>query len=331
MAKDYSENILFTGAGFTKNFGGLLGKEMWSKIFNDPTVQSYSRIRELLINDYDYESIYHKVLNGKYSEDEKKIISDAILSAYRSLDDICREWIFRNDAPNPVNIYGVNKLIERFSGGANRIGFFFTLNQDLFIERHFNSSNSGLIHPGGIKRIPDAHKIINKLPLKDRDFIKLPTDSELRGNGTKLHSTTIHYVKLHGSYGWLSSSGLDRYVIGKDKEDQIAAEPLLSWYFTLFRKALSDPCRKLLIIGYGFRDAHINRVFADSIRDFGLKLYIISPSDQSKFMETMRSVEYGKILLQGLSGYFPYTLFDMFPADQSDSHSWKELIKCYFG
>jgi hypothetical protein len=116
MARDYSENILFTGAGFTKNFGGLLAKEMWSKIFNDPRVQSCSRIKEVLINDYDYESIYHRVLNGDYSEDEKKIISDAILEAYRSLDDICREWVFRNGAPNPVNIYGVNRLIERFSG-----------------------------------------------------------------------------------------------------------------------------------------------------------------------------------------------------------------------
>jgi len=41
MPKDYSEHILFTGAGFTKNFGGLLAKEMWSKLFNNSKVQSY--------------------------------------------------------------------------------------------------------------------------------------------------------------------------------------------------------------------------------------------------------------------------------------------------
>lgn len=138
MPRDYPEHILFTGAGFTKNFGGLLAKEMWSKIFNNSKVKRYPRINELLINDFDYESIYHNVLNGNYAEDEKNVISDAILEAYRLLDDMCREWKFRNNAPNPVNNYGVNKLIERFSGGPNRKGFFFTLNQDLFVERNFN-------------------------------------------------------------------------------------------------------------------------------------------------------------------------------------------------
>jgi len=329
MPRDYSENILFTGAGFTKNFGGLLAKEMWSEIFNNSKVQSYPRIKELLISDFDYESIYHSILNGNFAEDEKKVINDVILEAYRSLDDICREWIFRNDAPNPVNIYGVNKLIECFSGGANKIGFFFTLNQDLFVERHFNSPNSGLIHPG-IRKIPDKYKTNIQLPLENQDFITLPTDSELTGNATNLYSATIHYVKLHGSYGWLSSSGLNRYIIGKDKEDQIASEPLLSWYFGLFRKVLSNPCRKILIIGYGFRDAHINEILASFIKNFGLKLYVISPSNQSKFIESIRSVEYGETLIQGLSGYFPYKLLDIFPTDQSESHAWKALIKCHF-
>jgi hypothetical protein len=329
MLKDCSEIVLFTGAGFTKNFGGFLAKEMWSKIFNNPRVQSYPRVKKLLINDFDYESIYHRILNGNYSEDEKNVISDTILEVYRSLDNICSEWLFRSDAPNPVNISGVNKLIERFSAGANKKGFFFTLNQDLFVERYFNSTNSGLILPG-VKKIPDAHKTIIKLPIENQDFIKLPTESELNGSTNNFYSATIHYVKLHGSYGWISSGGLNRYVIGKDKEDQIASEPLLSWYFNLFRNVLSNPNRKLLIIGYGFRDAHINEIFANSIKEFGLRLYVISPSDQSKFIESIRSIKYGDTLLQGLSGYFPYKLLDIFPADQSESHAWEELIRCYF-
>ncbi len=329
MTKKTCEHILFTGAGFTKNFGGLLAKEMWSKLFNNSKIQSCPRIKKLMINDFDYESIYHKIINGNYTEEEKDVISDVILEVYRSLDDICREWIFRNDAPNPVNIYGVNRLIERFSGGPNEIGFFFTLNQDLFVERHFNSSGAGLIHPG-VRKIPDAHKTTINLPLENKDFIKLPTDSELEDSATKLYSATIHYVKLHGSYGWLNSSGLNRYVIGKNKEDQIAGEPLLSWYYDLFRKVLSHPSRKLLIIGYGFRDAHINELMARLIKDFNLMLYIISPSDQSKFIDNLKSVEFGETLLQGLSGYFPYKLLDIFPTDQSDSHAWKELLTIFF-
>jgi hypothetical protein len=328
MTQKTCEYILFTGAGFTKNFGGLLAKEMWSKIFNNIKIQSCPRIKNLMIDDFDYESIYHKILNGNYTDEEKDVISDVIFEAYQSLDDICREWTFRKDAPNPVNIYGVNRLIGRFSGGPNKIGFFFTLNQDLFVERFFNSSNAGLIHPG-VRKIPDAHKTISKLPLEKNDFIRLPDYSELESSGSKLYSSTIHYVKLHGSYGWLNSSGLNRYVIGKDKKDQIAGEPLLSWYYDLFRKVLSYPSRKLLIIGYGFRDAHINELMAKLIKDFNLMLYVISPSDQSKFIDNLKSAEFGETLLQGLSGYFPYKLLDIFPADQSDTQAWKELLKIF--
>ena len=82
MTKKTCEYILFTGAGFTKNFGGLLAKEMWSKIFNNRKIQNCPRIKKLMINDFDYESIYQKILNGKYTEEEKDVISDAIFEVY---------------------------------------------------------------------------------------------------------------------------------------------------------------------------------------------------------------------------------------------------------
>lgn len=71
MIKDISGHILFTGAGFTKNFGGLLASEMWSKIFNHEQVQSRKNLKELLTEDFDYESIYYKVINGSFEDDEK--------------------------------------------------------------------------------------------------------------------------------------------------------------------------------------------------------------------------------------------------------------------
>lgn len=37
-----SKNILFTGAGFTHDFGGILAQEMWSIIFNHPKMISTS-------------------------------------------------------------------------------------------------------------------------------------------------------------------------------------------------------------------------------------------------------------------------------------------------
>ncbi len=55
MPKDL---ILLTGAGFTHNFGGFLAREMWSKIFNNPIVQASTEARKLLLDDFDFESIY---------------------------------------------------------------------------------------------------------------------------------------------------------------------------------------------------------------------------------------------------------------------------------
>jgi len=37
--------ILLTGAGFTKNFGGFLGSQMWDQIINDPEIQDNDNLR----------------------------------------------------------------------------------------------------------------------------------------------------------------------------------------------------------------------------------------------------------------------------------------------
>ncbi|MEK6776434.1 MAG: SIR2 family protein, partial [bacterium] len=143
-------------------------------------------------------------------------------------------------------------------------------------------------------------------------------------------NTTLHYVKLHGSFGWLSSNGSNCYVIGRKKEEKIADEPLLSWYFDLFTDVLSMPNRKLFVIGYGFQDSHVNEIIARSINNSNLKLYVVSPSPQSKLFSTLGEVEHGESILNGLSGYFPCTLLDIFPSDQSETHYWREIVKCYF-
>jgi len=120
------------------------------------------------------------------------------------------------------------------------------------------------------------------------------------------------------------------YVIGREKEDNISKEPLLSCYFDLFSKALSKPDRKLFVIGYGFMDRHINKVIASSVNDFKLRLYVISPSDQSAFFGKLKTIEYGETIIQAVTGYFPYTMLEIFPQDQSESHAWKEIVGSYF-
>jgi SIR2-like domain len=86
------------------------------------------------------------------------------------------------------------------------------------------------------------------------------------------NSSPFALIKLHGSYGWKSSTDdSDVMVIGHTKTAVIKREPFLKWFFSLFVEALHSGDRKLAIMGYGFRDEHINLIIAEGIRNHGLR------------------------------------------------------------
>jgi len=119
-------------------------------------------------------------------------------------------------------------------------------------------------------------------------------------------------------------------VIGKGKVNQIQKEPILSWYFNLYKKIISQPNSQMLIIGYGFGDKHINEVIAKSIKNYGLKIYIISPISPEQFQKNIFKLSYGKDIWLGLNGYYPYKLVELFPGDQSQTQSWLNLKNSFF-
>jgi hypothetical protein len=76
-------HILLTGAGFTHNFGAPLAKEVWNLILNNPSMRTCPRLREVLLGDLDFESVYHTViLSADYSPLEKRAMNDAVQSAF---------------------------------------------------------------------------------------------------------------------------------------------------------------------------------------------------------------------------------------------------------
>jgi hypothetical protein len=131
-------------------------------------------------------------------------------------------------------------------------------------------------------------------------------------------SGRFHYVKLHGSLNWWSkrTKEIDKevMVIGGKKEEQIADEPLLQWYWKLFKRALYGENRRLWIIGYGFGDTHVNEVIARAIRDFRLRWFSITPSSTVAFSEELGSKPYGDVLLEGHSQHFVGSLSAIYPA-----------------
>jgi hypothetical protein len=109
-----NHRYLLTGAGFTKNFGGFLSQEMWARVFNAPEIREVPALRSALLADSDFESVYHNLLTVGTDLDRNAIVA-AVLSAYRQMDDVIREFRFAPGSPFPVNIYAVQQLIAAFA------------------------------------------------------------------------------------------------------------------------------------------------------------------------------------------------------------------------
>lgn len=319
--------VLLTGAGFTHNFGGFLAADMWAEIFNHKAVQAQLNVRNLLLQDLDFESAYSEVIYGdRFNEHEKQAMRMAVFSAYERLDFIVRNYCFNNDAPYPVNIYMVRDFLERFKGGSCWKGAIFTLNQDLFLERHYNYN--GMLQPGirnGPVWVLKSGNHVQALN-ENGDFCVLPSTI----NNNDVITSTFSYIKLHGSQNWLSSDGSRAMVLGMGKNEQVQREPLLAKYFEIFKETLSLGDVRLLIVGYGFRDEHVNEIMKEAIEKHGLKIYIVSPESPNEFHRSLRHHKDHSIFWNGLGGYFRCTLLQMFPKDQSESVYYQELKECFF-
>ena len=122
LEKDCWQYVLFTGAGFTKNFGGLLASEMHSKIFNHSDIQQKQRLQTLLRENFDYESIYSDVMYGDYSMEEKTAVNEAIFSAYLSMDKTIAST---SCEANSLNTHKLGEFIARLFPRYDHYGFLF--------------------------------------------------------------------------------------------------------------------------------------------------------------------------------------------------------------
>ncbi len=335
MNIDSQDRILLTGAGFTKNFGGPLAKELWSIIFSDPILDQAPDVRAILLKDFDFESAYNVVMHGARlpfeTEDgeadwdlQRKALGRAVNDAYEYIDLKVREFSFRRDAPYPVNIYKVQEFISAFAGDSNKPGYFFTLNQDLFIERHYYNGRRPTLP--GIAHRPSWFTADDSQPLADeRCVIQDPP------GGIPFHpgDSPFYYLKLHGSCNWYTADR-ETMVIGDSKQHQIAAQPILAAYLDVFRSVLSGADRRLLCVGYSFSDDHINLAIKEGIQT-GLRVYVLSPESPDGLAARLKQQqEIGAIIWRGLAGYYQYDFKTLFPADQSITAEWKMLQSRFF-
>lgn len=331
MNVNFSKTVLLTGAGFTANFGGFLAWEMWSKIFNNPKLDTLTYTKAALKDNFDFEAIYYEVMtSGKYIN-ERSGFQEVLIEGYADMDAMLKQ------VRNTLNMHGVRDLLSKFEGSSGEVGVCFTLNQDVFLERYMSWQPFGpqTIH------YPSSSGYIRPQDVDTNKQIVLPTQAEISKFEQEFNATEGRaYMKLHGSHGWVSADGERQMVLGLNKLEAIEKEPQLLFYLNRFKEIINRSGVKVLVIGYSFRDQHINNCLLDAIEQSKIKLYIVSPEKPQKLKDRI----YGKPedpramiwsqdeprkqkIWDSIDGYFPYTLSDVYPADQSGTHIRTDIFR----
>ncbi len=334
-----SNTILLTGAGFTKNFGGFLAREMWAQIHNRLQSSNEEPLKQLTKNEFDYEKIFEEVVKGKhYSDNQKDKVNESFLEAYKLMDQIICVEERLHGGKHDIDTHGLRIFLNEFACNQKEPGFFFTLNQDIVFERYFR--NVRFIVPGFKKYINSKTIDIKNTRFDDSWCVNVPTEKVLEKEKKEIKwNEEFYYIKLHGSFHWKDPSmGKNMMVIGTSKEEDIEKEPIFKWYSEIFKSVLSKPNRRLFIIGYGFRDPHINNVILDSINQNGLELYIICPSDPEDFknmhkpsiIKTINKTNSEDTIWKSISGYYPYTIKTIFPHNKHPTPQYIQLKNDFF-
>ncbi len=282
-----AKHILLTGAGFSQNFGGYLASEMWSAIRQQPEVQADPQVQQAMANNTYYESVYDEVmfLQERFSDSQRQAFLSAVTSAYHQLHRVlCEDYLA--DAARTCQA-----IISRFGGrNSEERGFLFTLNQDLLIEHYY----------GGVPflKIPSLEEESwfrggYTAPVHTTDYI-LPSESQLQPHKDEVWRrgpVRSLYLKLHGSFQWRAADGSGAMVIGRHKTRMIEKEPLLRWFFELFKQVLNFGDRSLIVTGYGFGEQHINEVILDALKHHGLQLVVLNPTPTEEFKSMMIAVQ----------------------------------------
>ena len=268
-------NILLTGAGFSRNWGGWLATEAFEYLLGAPEVDD--QLRGLLWQDN---------LSGDGFE-----------------DTLARLQLLNQTAPNETTTRLLNALTAALVGMFNLMGLTFlrktfefqtdrqyqvgqflcrfdeiyTLNQDTLLEYHYHNDNIMLANPQRFSgfQLPGMRSAANQ-PIGGRPFERIGVRTAAPDAEFRIEPRSQPYFKLHGSANWNSDNGCI-LIMGGNKATNIDTYPVLAWYHRHFKEQLRRPGAKLMVIGYSFSDDHINEAIIQGLAA-GMKLFIIDPA-----------------------------------------------------
>jgi hypothetical protein len=267
-------NVLLLGAGFSANWNAPLARDFFNWLLERDEVKSDAGLRDILWRYKDhggFENALSEVqaayLGGRTPANKGRLerFQQAINGIFADIDAghaARASWDFNNEIGGRL----VDFLV--------RFDAIFMLNEDLLFERFYLNHNVMLTAPGrwdgailpGMRMIPNSDFPID--PGRS-SWTPDPTNFTVPGRSQPC-------FKLHGSYRWREASGEQLMIMGGGKGAAIRSHSVLQWYQTEFRRYLTMGETRLMVVGYGFRDDHINEVIAGAAST-GIKMFIVDP------------------------------------------------------
>ncbi|HXC30493.1 MAG TPA: SIR2 family protein [Stellaceae bacterium] len=250
--------VLLVGAGFSCNWGGWNATEVNDFLPTVPALRADRHVTQVLSHiagtggfEEALAEIEDEYDRSPTSENRAHldILQSAITTMFLTMETAFKQrpsWDFCN--------------LKQFKTAHFLSGFdaIFSLNQDLLPERHYHDLDLALNQPKkwygwrrpGIQVLPDPSLTTNE-PDKVTWTPRPPP--------FVLEPSHQPYFKLHGAWNWRSADKRQMLVMGGNKAASINKHPLLTWYHQQFESYMSEPDSRLMVIGYGFADPHINQ------------------------------------------------------------------------
>ncbi|MGE8165205.1 SIR2 family protein [Paraburkholderia sp. NPDC080076] len=298
--------LLLLGAGFSRNWGGWLASEVFEYLLGCQEVNMSSSIRDLLWkcqqDGTGFEGALAELQEAVRIDPERRT---ELQSLEASVSAMFREM---NRGFSKINIDDngpVSKSLRTFLSLFEAI---FTLNQDSLLEYQYldviNRSRQRNPQEGRrvelpAMRVPEQNLYFDPqpgLPWTGRWVPVSPDEFEV-------DPRTQPYFKLHGSANWQDGNGGSMLIMGGNKVREIELSPVLQWYQQQFEEYLSSGNSRLMVIGYGFRDRHINDVIKRAVLKNNLKLFIVTPDGSSQAEKVADfDPDLGEVFKIGLTG-----------------------------
>jgi hypothetical protein len=304
-------HVLLTGAGFSRNWGGWLADEAFEYLIGSPEIDDH--IRHLLWwckrMGYGFEGALAELQQAytlSKNDRTRKPLEDlqaAIVSMFNHMNLAFDRIQFEPQNQQNQTEYLMAAFMARFDA-------IFTLNQDLLLDRHYlDDPRFWLSQPRWTGRWYKGH-MPGIRPLSTTSQGDDPTSALARMHTPDDHANFREqpdaqpYYKLHGSINWIAGEDVQTrlLIMGGNKSDEINQYPLLTWYHKQFDEYLARSTR-LMVIGYSFSDAHINRAILKAAERGTLRLFIIDPQGVDILLKQDRRFVKAETDLMALTPY----------------------------